>query len=95
MQFLVFGHQLFFGLDVSRVRLTGFYRTNLSALGTIVSPNTFRTFIGVDFIGGIALTDCFVRALALASSTTDAVIGNFVRHYFLLEYLKLGNPSRE
>jgi hypothetical protein len=95
MQFLVFGHQLLFGLFMSRVGLAGFHRTNLRALGTVVSPDAFSTFIGVDSIGGIALTDCFVRALALARSTTDAVIGNFVRHYFLLEYLKLGNPSRE
>jgi len=95
MQFLVFDHQLLFGLFMSRVGLAGLYRTDLRTLGTIMSPNAFSAFIGVDFVGRIALTDCFVRALALASSTTDAVIGNFVRHYFLLEYLKLGNPSRE
>jgi hypothetical protein len=70
------------------VGLTGFNRADLRTLGSIVSPNTFSAFIRVDFIGGIALTDCFIRALALTSSTTDAIIGNLVRHYFLLDYLQ-------
>jgi hypothetical protein len=88
MQFLVFGHQLIFGLYMSRVGLASFHRTNLRALGRIVSTNAFSTLIRVDFIGSIALTDCFIRALAITRSTTDAIIGNLVRHYFLLDYFK-------
>jgi hypothetical protein len=88
MQFLVFGHQLFFGLFVGGVGLASFYRADLSTLGSIVSANAFGALIGVDFIYCVTLTDCFIRTLALACSTTDAVIGNLVRHYFLLDYLQ-------
>jgi hypothetical protein len=86
MQCLVLRHQLFFGLLVGGVRLAGFYRTNLSALGSVVSANAFSAFIGINLIGACAFTDCFVRALTLTSSTTDTFIGNLVRHKFLLDY---------
>jgi hypothetical protein len=70
---------------MSGVGFASFYRTNLGAFGTIVSPNALSAFIGVDFIDCVTLTDCLIRTFALTSSTTDTILGNFERHNFLLD----------
>jgi hypothetical protein len=80
MQFLIFGHELFFGFFVGGVRFGGFYGTDLGAFGCIMHPDALSAFVRVNFIGRVALTDCLIRALSLAGAATDTILGNLVSH---------------
>jgi hypothetical protein len=80
MQFLIFGHELFFGFFVGGVRFRGFDGADLGALGCIMNSDALRAFVRVDFIGGVALTDRLIRALRLAGAATDTILGNLVSH---------------
>ncbi|CAK0780580.1 conserved hypothetical protein [Gammaproteobacteria bacterium] len=54
--------------------------TNLNALGLVKVTYAFRTQVGVDDVGLIALRNGAVRALGLANITIDAFIGNNQGH---------------
>jgi hypothetical protein len=57
---------------------------NFRALGRIVMSHALDTLIGVDYIGGLPLTDGLYRAFRLAGSATDALVCDFISHSIYL-----------
>jgi hypothetical protein len=57
-----------------RIRDTGIYGANFSALGRGIRANALGTFAGINFIDGITLAYCLVRTFRLASTTANAII---------------------
>jgi hypothetical protein len=66
------------------------------APGGLIVSDAFGAFVGVDHINGLALTDGLVYvALRLTGPTTDAIVGDLVRHSFGTSCNFFTNPSLE
>ena len=75
-EYLVFLHQLLFGLHIIRVKWNTVDRANLDTLRRLVVTDTFGAQVRVDHIDLITGTDRLVRTFRFTYITIDAFICN-------------------
>ena len=69
-----------FGLFVTRIRQAALDGANGLASLVVVKSDALRAKLRIDDVDVVALRNCAVRALGLASAAIDAVVGNARGH---------------
>ena len=74
------GEELILGLDVLGVGQAALDRAHSLTSFVIVEPDALGAEVRIDDVDFVALADGLVRALRLAGTAVDAVVGDVRRH---------------